>query len=294
MRRMADKPAEADHGIARSVRISATATPIDATKTDPRRDGQALMEDTGPTRRVTIVESSASTHRIRPGWMRVILYAPFALLGGSFLLLLARATRPAMLWMLEEDHPIELLTFVFLFAGSLIGLRLARALRARGEKRWIYGFYAVFSVGLFVTAMEEIAWGQQLLGFETPESFRSINRQAETTLHNIGALQGRSEWLRLLFGLGGIVGVWLSFRPARAGIGAPAILLPWFLLVAAHAAVDAYNDFFPIQAQFDFTMQRTSEVVELLIAMAAFLYVLLNFRRLVPGAKPDGPVKKAS
>ncbi|MEP6994610.1 MAG: hypothetical protein ABI968_08830 [Acidobacteriota bacterium] len=226
--------------------------------------------------------------------MRVILYAPFVLLGGSFLLLLPRVTRPTMLWMLEENHPVEMLTFVFLFAGSLIGLRLAWTLRERGEKRWNYGFYVVFSLGLFVTAMEEIAWGQQLLGFETPESFRSINRQGETTLHNIGALQGRSEWLRLLFGTGGIVGVWLSFRPALAKIGAPAILLPWFLLIAAHAAIDAYNDSFPIQPRFDFTMQRTSEVVELLIGMAGFLYVLLNLRRLFSGAEPDGPVRKAS
>jgi hypothetical protein len=226
--------------------------------------------------------------------MRVILYAPFVLLGASFLVLRARATRPATLWMLEEDHPIELLTLVFLFAGSLIGLRLARALRARGEKRWISGLYVAFSVGLFVTAMEEIAWGQRLLGFEAPESFRSINRQGETTLHNISALHGRSEWLRFVFGLGGIVGVWLSFRPALAGIGAPVILLPWFLLTVTHAAIDPYNDFFPIQARFDSTMQRTSEVVELLIAMVAFLYVLLNFRKLVPGAKQDGQVRMAS
>jgi hypothetical protein len=252
------------------------------------------MGDTGPTKPETMVESCARADRIRPGWMRVILYAPFVLLGGSFLLLLARATRPAMLWMLEEDHPVETLTFAFLFAGSLVGLRLAWALRARGEKRWVRGFYVLFSIGLFLIAMEEIAWGQRLLGFQTTESFQSVNRQGEMTLHNIGALQGRSEWIRIVFGFGGIVGVGLGLRPALARIGAPIILLPWFLLISGHAAIDAYNDFFPIQGRFDFTMQRTSEVVELLIGIAAFLYVLLNLRRLAPGAAPDGPPRKVS
>lgn len=216
-------------------------------------------------------------------WARALLFAPFLLLGGSFLLLLPRATRPAMLWLLEEDHPVEALTFVFLFAGSVVGFGLAQALRRRGELTWVWGFYLLFSVGLLLVAMDEIAWGQRLLGFGTPEAIRAVNRQGETTFHNIGDLQGRSEWLRLLFGVGGIVGVGLSYRPAFARVGAPFLLLPWFLLISVHAAVDACNDFWAIHPRFDFTMQRTSEVVELLIGMAGFLYVFLNRRAFAAG-----------
>ena len=230
---------------------------------------------------------------LTPGWARALLWTPFLLLGGSFLLLLPRTTRPAMLWLLEEDHPVETLTFVFLFAGGVVGLALARTLRRRGEKFWVWGFYLVFSVGLFLVAMDEIAWGQRVLGFRTPEAIRAVNRQGETTFHNIGDLQGRSEWLRLAFGLGGIVGVLLSFRPVFARVGAPFLLLPWFLLISVHAAIDAWNDYFPIQPRFDFTMQRTSEVVELLIGMAGFLYVFLNRRSLEAGRSPWSPEKKA-
>jgi hypothetical protein len=252
---------------------------------DPHSDGYSPLQD-DPTSRSIVVDSSARACRIAPGLTRVIMVAPIVVLAGSFMLLLVKATRSGMLWMLEENHPVELLTFVCLLAGALLGLRLARALRARGVRSWIYGFYGVFAIGLFVIGMEEIAWGQALLGFETPEIFRSINRQSETTLHNIGALQGKSEWMRLTFGLGGVVGVLLFSRPRFAGIAAPPILLPWFLLIAAHAAVDAYNDVFPIQDRFDFMMQRTSEVVELMIAGAALLYVSLNFRRLLGEARP--------
>lgn len=256
--------------------------------------GRALVKGIKSTGRVTMVERSAGTYRIGSIWTRGIRYAPFVLLGGSFLFLLSATTRPATLWMLEEDHPVEMLTFLSLFAGSLISLWLARALRAGGENALIYGFYVVFSIGLFLIAMEEIAWGQRLLGFRTPQSILAINRQGETTFHNIGALQGKSEWMRLVFGLGGIVGVGLSRLPALAKIGVPAILLPWFLLITGHTAIDAYNDFFPIQAEFDFIMQRTSEVVELLIGIAGLLYVLMKFRTLVPPVPASRPATKAS
>lgn len=224
-------------------------------------------------------ENSSRVYRIGAFSVASLLLAPFVILGASFLFLLANPTRPAMLWMLEENHPVELLTFALAFAAGLAGLRLARMLRGRREKPLVYAFYAVFSLGLVVVAMEEVAWGQTLLGFETPASLRAINRQGETTLHNMGSLQGRSEWMRLGFGLGGIAGVLASRRPRLARIAAPSILLSWFLVIAAHAGLDAYNDAFPIEPGFDFMMQRTSEVVELLVAGAGLLYVLLNSRR---------------
>jgi len=225
---------------------------------------------------------------------RILVGAPFIILGGSFLLLFLRPTRGATLWMLGEDRIVEQLTFVFLLAGGLIGLRLALALRATSEAPWIRAFHLVFGLCLILVAMEEISWGQRLLEFDTPASLRSLNYQGETTLHNLGALQGRSEWMRLGFGLGGLVGIGLSFRPALAGIGAPMILLPWFLVITGHAAVDALNDLVPIDERFDFAMQRTSEVVELLIGIAAFLYTLLAFRRLLPSVTAQASARQAS
>jgi len=193
-----------------------------------------------------------------------------------------------MLWMLREDGPIEDLTAAFLFVGGLTSLRLALALRTREERPFVSWFYMTFALGVLLVAMEEIAWGQRLLGLQTPEWIRSINAQGETTLHNVGALQGKSEGMRLLFGAGGLLGVGLSVRPTFGRIGAPVLLLPWFLLITGHAAIDTYNDFFPIQEQFDLAMQRTSEMVELMIGIAALLFALLNYRRLVSKANPVG------
>jgi hypothetical protein len=56
---------------------------------------------------------------------------------------------------------------LFLLIGGIKGLVLVWHTRKRGERRIVYGFYAIFSISLLFTAMEEVAWGQWFFGFET-------------------------------------------------------------------------------------------------------------------------------
>jgi hypothetical protein len=63
-----------------------------------------------------------------------------------------------------ERHLVEILTFIFLLLGSVLGLALAwRIGRERRGEVLTIGFYVLFSVGLLFIAMEEVAWGQHLL-----------------------------------------------------------------------------------------------------------------------------------
>ena len=55
-----------------------------------------------------------------------------------------------------------------------------------------------FSVLLGLLLLEELAWGQVIFGWQTPESIRSINAQQETTLHNIGWFQDRLDLFTFL------------------------------------------------------------------------------------------------
>lgn len=215
---------------------------------------------------------------MEPRALAVVKYAPFVVLGGSALLLLIPATERAARWLLAEDHPVEALTFVAFLGASVMALRLAW-LHRRGFPWVIRGVYLLLALGFFGIAMEEVSWGQRWMGFETPEVFRRLNRQGEVTLHNIGALQGSSEWMRLCAGLGGLLAVAARRIPALDRIAAPAVLESWFLVITAHAIVDVFNDIVPLERRFDFIMQRTSEVVEMLIGVAALLYGCLNAQR---------------
>lgn len=209
-----------------------------------------------------------------------IVFSPFMIVFFYSLLLALPATRHRALLMLKENSHVELLTFAFLLLGGMRGLALAWETRNHGERTLVYGFYALFSLGLLFTAMEEVAWGQSFFRFETPSFLRGINAQGEMTIHNIRGLQGHSEFFRVAFGLGGLLGVRLYAHASFRKIGAPAMLWSWFLLIAVLAGLDLYNDYFSIQRHFDILIQKLSEVVEMMIGISGFLFIWLNARML--------------
>ena len=175
---------------------------------------------------------------------------------------------------------MELLTFVFLAVAGGVGLLLARRCRERGLPATVWLFHLLFAAALLVVAMEEIAWGQKFLSFSTPAALEEINRQSELTLHNIGPLQGRSELFRLAFGFGGLLGILLSHRSRWARIAVPAVLWPWFATIAIASVLDLHADYAAVSAAYERGWRWTSEVVELLIGVAALLYVALKGREL--------------
>lgn len=84
-----------------------------------------------------------------------------------------------------EDGIVEYGTALFLLAIGVYQLIKAAGYKVNSRTlAWLTG--TVFMGLLFIFgAGEEVSWGQRLLGFETPESLKEINRQDEVTLHNI-------------------------------------------------------------------------------------------------------------
>ena len=164
------------------------------------------------------------TYEINSSLATAIVLFPLVITFFYSLIFALPITRPIAYWMRGENHPIELLTFGFLLAGGIRGIVLAWQTKNHREEILLYGFYAVFSIGVLFTAMEEVAWGQWFFGFETPAALKSINVQDEVTIHNIRGLHGHSEFFRVAFGLGGLLGVWLSSRRYFRLIGVPLIL----------------------------------------------------------------------
>lgn len=90
-------------------------------------------------------------------------------------------------WLGSEDSLVEYLSALFCFAGSVlfVGAFLA-ARRSPGpspQQRVALWAAPLGAVVLFLIGMEEISWGQRIIGFGTPESF-AANRQGEVNLHN--------------------------------------------------------------------------------------------------------------
>lgn len=130
----------------------------------------------------------------------------------------------------------------FLFAMTcLLAIRIALS---DSRYRW---FFAVLAVACFYTVMEEISWGQRIIGFESSEFFKEHNQQSETNLHNLltGPYKTVSkDILRYTLSLG-LAGYGLIFPLGlkyeipffswldRRGIAAPPLYLWPFFVVAA-------------------------------------------------------------
>jgi hypothetical protein len=215
-----------------------------------------------------------------PAWLiKLQLVLPMIIVLTFSLMWFVPATHKYALWVSKENHPAELLTFICLFIGSIIGARLAWKLKQnKQEPPLVWLFIAFFSLGLFVIAMEEISWGQQFLKFDTPEALLEINEQNELTLHNIQGLHGNSEYFHLFFGLAGLIGIWANLYILNK-VKVPNVLVAWFATIVAVAILDLYNDFYPFDEGGRYFTRRLSEINEMLIGIAGFAYMWLLSRK---------------
>jgi len=137
---------------------------------------------------------------------------------------------------IAEDHWAEYGTFVSLaMAACFLGLALVHHPEARRP-----GILAL-ALGAGFVAMEEISWGQRILGLDSPDLFAENNLQGELNLHNLFPVVGAQY---ALAGAGALVwGVllpplalrwrWLRAACTRLGIPrVPAYLRPFFALAA--------------------------------------------------------------
>lgn len=83
-----------------------------------------------------------------------------------------------------EDGLVEYGTAVALLVSSLILFRHALNMRGKAAKLAV-GLTFFYAFLFFFGAGEEISWGQRIFGWETSEAMKEINRQDETTIHNI-------------------------------------------------------------------------------------------------------------
>ena len=194
-------------------------------------------------------------------------------------LLILPLTRGTAILALQENQPVELISFLFAIAGGILGLIFTWQLRQHQEGKVAFWFYLVFALGFLFLAAEEVAWGQWFWGFATPTAIRNINTQDELTLHNLEVFNDHLEIFPLMFGISGLLGIWLHRIRSFRKISASYVLFSWFAIITIVCAIDMFQDFVVIQEQFDDLINHLDEVIEMLVAMAGFLYIWLNQKK---------------
>lgn len=216
------------------------------------------------------------SRRARAGFISAIVFLAIAagLLGHPATRVAARA------WLFDENSPVETLTFLFFIFAAFTGFALARRSRSLGLGALTTAFYVVYSLGMIFVGMEEIAWGQSFFHWQTPAQWSAINAQHETTLHNIAALNDKLPVLPIVFGVGGLIGIAVRRIAALRWVAAPAMLAPWFLLITFHQGLDLAASVWVRGSLFHKLFDRTDEIVEMYLAITAYMYLALNARRI--------------
>ena len=106
----------------------------------------------------------------------------------------------------NEDAIVENMQFAFFFAAGALALWLAVKFW-QGTDKLNAPAYGLFGLLCIFIAMEEISWGQRIIGFETPDALGN-NIQDEFNLHNIGPIQ------KLLFLFYSLVGAYACVSAA--------------------------------------------------------------------------------
>ncbi len=103
-----------------------------------------------------------------------------------------------------EFGVIENLTVVFLLIAIGYCVAALMAVRGTGQGNGVKGWLLLLILGSAYFALEEISYGQHLMGWTAPETWAEINDQQETNLHNVHPVFDQLP--RLLLSLGILVG----------------------------------------------------------------------------------------
>jgi len=165
----------------------------------------------------------------------------------------------------QEDEVLEWATFWGFVAAA--GIYFSSAWRQFKLNRQLPWFVFGLSLFCFLVAMEEISWGQRLLGYRAPDFFLEQNFQQELNLHNVVDTGLRKLIMKMiLLGYGVIMSAASLWSPAKRFFLRLRIVVPSPLLIVSFLAMFLIYAWYP--------WSHTGEWVELTMAFG-FAYAAL-------------------
>ena len=190
--------------------------------------------------------------------------------------------KEAYKWFTEEDGFCEDGQVVFWFLTLCMSVAMARRLWLDGE-RFIAGLPVGRCFCVFFLMGEEISWGQHIIGWQTPSDYAALNKLAGTNVHNIYDVGRTFKWVYLMVAAYGAVtplAIWRSaflrkYRSRLSLVIPHYTLVPYFLLPMVWKV---YANLVDPPKSLYFVVEKYSEVMELVLAMAFFLFMVFQLR----------------
>jgi len=205
--------------------------------------------------------------------------------------------KSAYKWFTAEDGFSENLQVVFWLMTFFLCFFISRQEWRSGD-RLIAVLYGVLSIAVFFLIGEEISWGQRIFGWTTSEEFAAMNKQHETNIHNIHGIGDAFKWVHVVIGAYGALLplLFMQIRVTRKEIAeripklVPHItFLPFFALPLVWRL---YVNLIEPPPGFSFVVAEYSEVIELILAIGFFLFMVFQLRKANKLAPLRGAVQK--
>lgn len=214
----------------------------------------------------------------------LVILTIFALIVAAYTLMAFRYPL-AYIWATYEDLVGEWAQTYSFLAAAILSVAVAAR---RSHYRW---FFALLALACSYVFLEEISWGQRIIGFDTPDFLKSRNLQGEANVHNL--FTGPHKTL-----LKDLISIAVSLALVGYGLVYPLLLklewriAQWFDRVGVAAPPFLLWPFFTLAAFFELKPLsfNEAEIAELLIAFAlatTALQYLFSTRR---GLSPDDSV----
>lgn len=164
--------------------------------------------------------------------------------------------------LVQEDGALEWMTVWAFLLAAVVLVMVARGQRKAGHGTpWLTLGVALFC---FVFAMEEISWGQRLLGYRPPEYFLKENFQQEFNFHNVISTSLRKLVLKgVILGYGVLLPLLALAKPVRDLARRFGPQVPPLALIPAFAATFWIYETYP--------WRFSGEIIELMLGLA-FLF----------------------
>ncbi len=229
-----------------------------------------------------------------PLWLERLLRFLVSILGVG-VVAIALTAPDSYFQLVAEDGIIESASAILWFSGALAALvSILIAMRRWNENKVRIGLLLALFGFMIVCGGEEISWGQRLLHFDPPEALKSINKQEEMTLHNIGSISIFSNAF-FLVAVGFLIGIPFIERKypdiskylrhyniSTLGGSAARILLVGLLIWLVIGIRFGTLGFHPFSLWGYYT-QMDDEIFEFLAAYAFMAFAVLNIPWKISG-----------
>lgn len=221
----------------------------------------------------------------------IIVVLPWILLVVWSLLMVSPSTRSAAQeWMSyeRESNPVEILTASFFLIASVLAFVVASRRRSEAG-RWSSPAicFVAFSFAALLIFLEEISYGQHLIGFEAPDFIAALNQQNEVSLHNLHGLHGNAGKMYLVFTLAAFIGlreraIWplaKVFSVTQWGdVRVPTFLTSLTFAIFSVALAKVTIESVGLSLEIRKSVRLTTEWAELFIAIWALCYAASKLR----------------